>query len=48
MGRLVLIIMVLFSITAIYSEAHAAGKPGHSPQSMLQQTAETPARLSKL
>ncbi|MFP3873511.1 MAG: hypothetical protein ACLFQT_03275 [Thiohalophilus sp.] len=26
MGRLVLIILVLFSVTAIYSEAHAGGQ----------------------
>lgn len=48
MGRLVLIIMVLFSITAIYSEAHAAGEPGAGQLSTLQQTADAPARQSKL
>lgn len=37
MGRLVLIILVLFSVTAIYSEAHAGGQrnqalaTGYSP-----------------
>ncbi len=36
MGRLTLIILVLFSVTAIYSEANAAAAPGADTGKTLQ------------